>query len=339
MLYGLVAVPVIAIAYIFMRISRKKKLKDFAPTYNVQSLMPDASKYMPNLKIAIALIALVFIVIAAARPYVKTDKNVKLDAGEETVSGIELIICCDVSNSMLASSTTDIKGTSRLQRAKFLLDKALNNMTNDKVGMIVFAGDAYLQLPLTPDINAAKMYVNNLNTSIVPLQGTAIGAAIETAINTFDPKSDFNKAIIVITDGENFEDDAIEAAKKAAQVGIQVDVIGIGTEEPMPIPLQNGGYMTYDGEEVMTSLDATGAASIAQAGGGIYISGSTSSAISELNTQLRKIQSKEYVRSVIPSDSTDLFPIATILALILLVIDVFIPNTKLNWLRNVKFFS
>lgn len=338
-LYAFIAIPFIIVIFLFARIARRKKLKRFAPNYDISLLTPDVSKYMPGLKFLISIVALSLIILAAARPYVKTDKNVVLNSDEEKVNGIELMICCDVSNSMLASSTSDINGTSRLQRTKFILDKALDNMRNDRVGMVVFAGDAYLQLPLTPDIYAAKMYVNNLSTTMVPMQGTAIGQAIETAIEAFDPQSQFNKAIIVITDGENFEDDAVEAAKKAVQLGIQVDVIGMGSESPVPIPMPGGGYMMYDGREVETALDAEGASSIAKAGNGIYISGSNMSATDELNTQLKKIQAKEYTRSVIPSDSTDLFPLLCAIALMLLLIDVFIPYTKLNWLRNVKLFS
>lgn len=136
--------------------------------------MPEASKYLPNLKIIIELIALALIIIAAARPFVHTENDVVISSDEETVKGIEVMICCDVSNSMLASATDDTNGISRLQRAKFILDKCLDKMTNDRVGIVVFAGDAYLQLPLTPDVYSAKMYVNDLNTEMVPLQGTAI---------------------------------------------------------------------------------------------------------------------------------------------------------------------
>ena len=342
-LWALLLVPVIAGAYIFSRISRRIKLKRFGKKYDQELLMPDTSKYLPNIKIILELAALTLIIIAVARPYVHTSKNSVLTAVEdETVSGIEVMICCDVSNSMLASNNNDINGVSRLQRAKFILDKALDNMRNDRVGLIVFAGDAYLQLPITPDVHSAKMFVNNLSTEMAPFQGTAIGSAITAATESFNPESTFNKAIVVVTDGENFEDNAIEAAKNAAESGIQVDVIGMGTTgEGMPIPDRSSptGFMNFDGVDVRTALDAEGAAAIAKAGNGIYISGGSSSAVSDLETQLRKIKSTEYKRTSIPADSSDIFPVFIGAALLLLLIDVALPYRKIAWLTNIKFFS
>lgn len=342
-LYFLIAIPVIAGLYLLFRFSRKTKLRRFGKKLNEDILIPDASRYLPNIKIILELCALALVIIAVARPYVHTGKNVVLSADDnETVSGIEVMICCDVSNSMLASNSDDINGVSRLQRAKFILDKALDKMRNDRVGLVVFAGNAYLQLPLTPDIYSAKMFVNDLNPGMAPFQGTAIGAAITAATEAFDPNSEFNKAIVVITDGENFEDNAVQAAKNAADAGIQVDVIGMGTTgEGMPIPSPDypGGYLMYDGQQVKTALNAEGAAEIAKAGNGIYISGASNSAVSDLEVQLRKIKSTEYKRTVIPADSSDLFPIFALGALLLLLLDVALPYRKLTWLRNIKFFS
>lgn len=342
-LYGLIAIPVIAAFYILGRLLRKAKLRKFGSKLDEEVLMPDVSRYLPAIKIIVSLTALAMIIIAVARPYVHTGKDVVLSADdEESVSGIEIMICCDVSNSMLASNTEDVNGVSRLQRAKFILSKVLDNMHNDRVGLVVFAGNAYLQLPLTPDVYSAKMFVNNLNPQMVPFQGTAIGAAINAAASAFDPESQFNKAIVVITDGENFEDDAIAAAKNAADAGIQIDIIGMGSSGegmPIPDPSYPGGYFVYDGQEVRTALNAEGAAEIAKAGNGIYISGTSNSAVSDLDVQLRKIKTTEYKRTVIPPDSSDLFPIFAALALLLLLVDVALPYRKLKWLRNIRFFS
>lgn len=338
-LYALFAIPVIAALYILARLSRRIKLKRFGNHYNTEELMPDASRYLPNIKMVIELCALALIIFAIARPYVKTDSDVDLTPEESTVKGIEVMFCVDVSNSMLASANNDINGRSRLDRAKMILDRALDKMENDRVGLIVFAGNAYLQLPITPDISSAKMFVNMLNTEMVPFQGTAIGSAIDMAIDAFNPDSDLNKSIVVITDGENFEDDAIEAAGDAAKVNIQVNVIGMGGSDKMPIPLPGGGYMQYNGQEVRTGLDAEGAAEIASVGNGIYISGNDSNVADELDVQLEKIEAKEYSRSSIPSDSTDLFPLFASLAILLLLIDIFLPYSKLKWLKNIRFFS
>lgn len=342
-LYILFALPILAIGYVFVRLYRIKRLSKFGKHLNRAVLMPDDSRYLPYIKVSIELIALGLIIIAAARPYIKTGKNVTLTGDDtESVSGIEVMICCDVSNSMLASNTNDINGVSRLQRAKFILDKALDNMHNDRVGLIVFAGNAYLQLPLTPDVYSAKMFVNSLDPKMAPFQGTAIGAAINSAVAAFDPNSNFNKAIVVITDGENFEDNAIQAAKNAADAGIQVDVIGMGTTgEGMPIPSADSptGFMIYDGVEVKTALDAAGAAKIAEAGKGIYISGSAGSAVADLENQLRKIKSTEYKKTSIPSDSTDLFPFFIAISLLLMLIDIALPYSKVKWLKHFSFFS
>ncbi len=341
LLYLLIAVPVIGLCHVLSRMARKHKLQRYGRISTLEPLMPDASRYLPGIKIILALSALTFIIIAAARPFVKTDRNVRLNGDETSIKGIEVMICCDVSNSMLASANSDPRGISRLQKSKFILEKALDNMTNDRVGLIVFAGNAYTQLPITPDVYSAKMYINDMSVDMVPTQGTAIGAAIDMAVNSFNPESDFQKAIIVVTDGENFEDHAQDAAKHAAEAGIQVDVIGVGTGEPMPIPVNSSRneYLYYGGEEVRTALDEAGAADIAEAGGGIYLSGSSSSVVSDLKTQLDKIAKTEYKRTAIPSDASDLFPLAIAIALILLLIDVALPYRKLTWLRNIKFFS
>lgn len=341
-LYLLLLLPILAAGYFFVRLYRINRFQKFGKYLNREQLMPDDSTYLPFIKMGLELLALGLIIIAVARPFVQTSKSVETSDDEVTVSGIEVMICCDVSNSMLASNTTDIKGISRLQRAKFILDKALDNMHNDRVGLIVFAGNAYLQLPLTPDVYSAKMFVNSLDPKMVPLQGTAIGAAINSATAAFDPTSEFNKAIVVITDGENFEDNAVAAAKNAAEAGIQVDVIGMGTTgEGMPIPSADSptGYMFHNGVEVKTALDAAGAAKIAEAGKGIYISGSSNSAVSDLENQLRKIKSTEYKRASIPSDSSDLFPLFTAIALMLLMVDISLPYSKFKWLKNINFFS
>ncbi len=340
LLYLLLIIPVIALLYVWARVSRKLKLKKFGRLDVIERLMPDASRYMPGIKIIIELTAAAFIILAIARPYVeKTDFS---GGDEETASGIEVMICFDVSNSMLASSNDDPSGISRLQRSKFILEKLVDKMHNDKVGLIVFAGDAYTQLPITSDYISAKMFINNLNTDMVPTQGTAIGSAIDMAINSFTPDSEFQKAIVLITDGENFEDNAVEEAKRAADAGIQVDVIGVGSGKPMPIPV-NGArneYMrTNTGEEVRTALNEQMAAEIAKAGNGIYIPGSASSAVGELTDQLDKLSKTEYRRTSVPSPASELFPIAIIVALCLLLIDLLLPYSKISWLRNINFFS
>lgn len=340
LLYLLLAIPVIAALYFQSRLSRRSRLRRFGQLKVVRAMMPDSSRYMGWIKLTIECLALAFIIIALARPYT-TGGDTASQTEEETVSrGIEVMICVDVSNSMLASSTDDPRGVSRLQRAKFILEKLIDKMHDDKVGLIVFAGDAYTQLPITSDYISAKMFLNGINTDMVPTQGTAIGAAIDMAINSFTPDSDFRKAIIVITDGENFEDNAVEEARRAASAGIQVDVIGIGGGKGSPIPMSGGEYLKdQQGQVVMTALNESMAKEIAQAGDGVYLSGGSSSVVGDLDSHLDKLGKTEFKRRTAASAANELFPIAAILAIMMLVIDGLLPYCKISWLRDINFFT
>ena len=340
LLYLLLLVPAIAALYALARHARRKKLEKFGRLSVISKLMPDASRYMGWIKLTIELAALALIIIAFARPYTPSAEGSQDE--EETARGIEVMLCVDVSNSMLASSTDDPNGVSRLKRAKFILEKLIDKMNNDKVGLIVFAGDAYTQLPITSDYISAKMFLNDISTDMVPTQGTAIGAALEMAINSFTPESEFQKAIVLITDGENFEDNAIEVAKMSADAGIQVDVIGIGSGKGNRIPINaNGTEFMIDatGQPVVTALNEQMAREIAQAGDGIYLQGSSSSVVNELDDQLEKLGKTEYKRAVGSSPANELFPIATLMALLLLAIDGVLPYCKISWLRNINFFT
>lgn len=342
LLYLLLLIPAIAAIYALTRIMRAKRIKRFGNPEVLAALMPDASRYMPTVKIVFELAALLFLVVALGRPYVLSNDPDAEKVSKETTAGIEVMICLDVSNSMLASSTDDENGVPRLQRAKFLLEKMVNSMVNDKVGLIVFAGDAYTQLPITNDYLSAKMYLNSITTDMVPTQGTAIGSAIDMAVNSFNPESKFQKAIVVITDAENFEDDAKEAASKAAKAGIQVDVVGLGSEKGMPIPVegQPGEYFTFDnGEPVLTAFNPKVAEEIAKAGKGVYIDGSSNSAVTQLQEQLDTLSKTEYARFGMPDNTVELYPMAILLAFIFLSIDVFLPYSKIKWLRNINFFT
>lgn len=251
LLYLLFLIPAITGLYLLSRYSRKRKLKRYGKLAVLSPLMPDASRYKPWIKITLQLLAVAALVFVLARPRAGAKEEVS------EVQGIEVMICLDVSNSMLASSTDDPKGVSRLQRAKLVLEKLIDKLDNDKVGLIVFAGDAYTQLPITSDFVSAKMFLNSISTEMVPTQGTSIGAAIEMAMSSFTPTDDMQKAIIVITDGESFDDDPIAATQTAVKQGIQVDVIGLGSTKGSLIPIgRNGQFMKDDeGNPVTTRLD------------------------------------------------------------------------------------
>lgn len=333
-LYLLLLVPAIVVLHAVARYSRRRRMARFGKPAILASLMPDASRYTPGLKLVLQLFAITAIIIVLARPRAGAKQEIS------EVEGIEVMICLDVSNSMLASSTDDPRGISRLQRAKLVLEKLFSQLKNDKVGLIVFAGDAYTQLPITSDFTSAKMFLSSISPDMVPTQGTAIGAAIEMAMTSFTPEADMQKAIIVITDGENFEDEPEAAAKEAANQGIQVDVIGLGSAKGALIPLGRDGQFLRDsdGNPVTTRLNEDMAQKIAMAGNGIYMQGSSSSVVKEVSDQLDTL-SKSTLEKVTYAASAEQFPVFAWLALLFLLADTFIPERKIGWLKKINFFS
>ena len=335
LLYLLWLVPVFAALYWLARRSRARRLKKFGRLDVIASLMPDASKYKPAIKITLRLIALAALVFVLARPRAGEKEH------DETVAGIEVMIAFDVSNSMLASSTDDPNGTSRLDRARLLLEKLLGRLRNNKVWLVIFAGSAKVQFPMTTDFYTAKMYLSELNPSMMAYQGTSVAEAITMAMNGFSPDENIHKAIILITDSEDHEGDAVEAAKAAAKAGIQVDVVGLGSAKgaPIPMPGRNGEYFTdNEGKMVLTTLNEQLATEIADAGDGIYVNGAASDALDRLADRLETLQKSEF-KHVTYSAGAEQFPVFAWIALVFLVIDLFVLDRKNNLLRKINFFS
>ena len=332
-LYLLLIIPVIVLLFLASRHARKKKLKKFGRIDVLQDQMPDVSKYKHWIRLAIELLLVAVVAVMLARPRAGAkQENVKL-------RGIEVMVALDVSNSMLASSTDDAHGVSRLQKSKLILEKLLSKLHNDKVGLVVFAGNAYMQLPITSDLSSAKMFLNSINTNMVPSQGTAIGAAIEMAMNSFTPNEKTGKAIILITDGENHEDDAIGMAQEAAKQNIQVNVIGMGTTNGAPIPMGNGAFLKDDeGAVVTTHLDEEMAMGIARAAKGIYVSGSRGDAVSEVGERLKDLATSEIDTKVFTKHDEQ-FPVFAWIALVLLVAGMVLRASKNSWLRKYNFFT
>ncbi len=341
LLFLLLLVPVAVLLFVWARFLRQRRIAKFGNPVLVDKLMPDSSKYVPWIKFSLVIAALTMLVIALARPVAKASGGAG-DPTETKTRGIEVMICLDVSRSMLASSTDDPDGIDRLKRAKYILERLVNKMNDDKVGLIVFAGNAYLQLPITSDYISAKMFINSISTEMVPTQGTAIGAAIEMAMSAFSPDDKFQKAIVLITDGENFEDDAVAMAKKAAGSGIQVDVIGIGSGKPMPIPVSESRRDEYmndgNGQIARSALDAENAEKIARAGNGIFVDGASGNAVNDLDEQLSQLAQTEYVKRTATPQSQQ-FPVFAWIALLLLVVDACFLNRKVSWLTQYTFFT
>lgn len=296
-------------------------------------LMPDASNARPLLKYFLLLLALTSIIIGAARPQFGSQlKKVKRE-------GIEIMIALDVSNSMLAE---DIE-PNRLERSKRAISQLVDKLTDDKIGLIVFAGEAYTQLPITSDYVSAKLFLNSISTQIVPTQGTAIGAAIDLAAKSFTPQFVGNKVIIVITDGENHEDDALGAAAKAAEEGIVVHTIGLGSPKGALIPDYSNGQKGYKkdskGNTIVTKLDEQMLQSIAQAGKGMYIrANNTQMGLNALFNEVNKMQKTE-LESQVYAEYDEKFQYFIGLGLLLIFLDFIVLERKNRYLKNIKLFG
>lgn len=334
-LYLLLVLPVVFAIYMLARYSRRRKLARYGKPEMLDNLMPDASKYKPAIKITLMMLAIASLIIALARPR-HGEKEVK-----ETREGIEIMIAVDVSRSMLASSTDDPKGISRLDRAKYLFGNLINNLENDKVGLVVYAGSPQLQLPITNDFLSAKIYINELSTSMINEQGTDIGAAIDMALQGFSPNEDVKKAIILLTDAEDHEQQAEAIAEKASQAGVQVNVIGVGTVKGAVIPIGNNSsefLKDETGTPVTTRFNAEAAKMIADKGNGNYINGNDSDAAQQMVKLLDQIE-KTDLGTVKYKASAERFYIFLWIAFALIFIDIFVLDSKIGWLSKINFFS
>jgi Ca-activated chloride channel family protein len=281
-------------------------------------------------KFGILLLALALLIVMLARPQFGTKIS------REKRTGIETIIAMDISNSMLAEDVTP----SRLDRSKMMVENLVDNFTNDKIGLVVFAGDAFIQLPITSDYVSAKMFLSSIDPSMIATQGTDIATAISMASHSFTQQEGIGKAIIVITDGEDHEGGAIDAAKEAKDRGHHVYVLGVGSPKGAPIPTGNGDYMKDNtGQTVMTGLNEEMCRQIAEAGGGAYIHvENNSSAQEKLDEELGKLAKKE-TETTIYSEYDEQFQAVGILALLLLILEACLLDVKNPLLKNVSLFK
>lgn len=261
-LWLLLLVPLFFVVQVLVNNLRRRRIRRFGDEALVEAMMPSYASAKVWLRLSLFSVAFCFFVLALSRP----QRGIRLK--EQQVTGAEVMIALDVSNSMLAEDYSP----NRLERAKLAISQVSEKLRDDRIGLILFAGDSYVQIPLTSDYISARMFLNSITTGSVPVQGTAIGSAIELAMNSFSENSDKSRAIVVITDGENHEDDPIAAAKMAAEKGIRVFTIGVGSKEGTFIPLPDGNYITdADGNNVVTRLDDETLQQIASEGGGLYV--------------------------------------------------------------------
>ena len=331
-LYLLLLLPFLAVFYLYSNYRRRKNIRRFGDPVLLAQLMPDVSKYRPDIKFWIIFVVIGLFSVLLARP--------QFGAKQETVKrkGVEVIIALDISNSMLAQDVQP----SRLEKAKRLISRLVDELDNDKIGMIVFAGDAFTQLPITSDYISAKMFLETINPSLITTQGTDIGAAIRLAMKSFTPQEGVGRAIIVITDGENHEGGAVEAAQEAAEKGMQVFVLGVGSPDGSPIPAEDGSNnfrRDKDGNVIVTRLNEQMCQEIAKAGNGMYIRvDNTNSAEKVLNNEIAKL-SKADVESQVYTEFDEQFQALAWLVLILLVVEMLILERKNPLFKNVRLFK
>ena len=312
-LWLLLLVPLLAVVYHVWAFKRSKRMARFGDKELLRQLVPGYSRYRPLLKFYLMEAALALIVVIVARPQMGTKLS------KDRREGIEAMIAMDISNSMLAEDAAP----SRLERSKRLVEDLLNRFTNDKIGLVVFAGDAFVQLPITADYVSAKMFLDNISPSLIGTQGTDIG-----------------KAIIIITDGENHEGGAEEMARKAQQAGIRVFVLGIGSTQGAPIPMDNGSYLQdKDGQTVMTKLNEDMCKKLAEAGKGMYIHvDNTTGAEQMLDNEIAKMQHGE-IESMTYSDYAEQFPAIAAIVLLLLIAEVLMRERQNPLLNRMNLFT
>lgn len=334
-LYLLLLIPAYVGLYLLSRHARKRNLKCFGRIASLLPLMPEVSDYKAPLKIVVQMLALTMIIIALARPWggVRNQKTSK--------EGIEVVIAVDASNSMLASATAEDNGNTRMRTAKFTLEKLINRLDNDRVGLIIYANSAYTLIPVTNDYVSAKMFLNSIDPAQIRDQGTNITAAIDMAVNSFSDNKNVGKALILITDAEELDDKerVMQAAADAGRKGIQVDVVGVGSTTPVTVPEGNGLMMDPEtGEPVRTALNEDLAAEIAKAAKGIYVNASNRDALSELDRQLSTLK-KSTMESSVYSQHDELFHIFLWIALVLIIADILLLERKIGWLDRITFFK
>lgn len=333
-LYALLLIPLLIVLFWWMLRWKKKALESYGDPGVISRLLPDVSKNRLIVKFILLIFAFIFLVFGLSNPQVGS----KLIEAER--KGIDVVVALDVSNSMLAE---DIK-PNRLERAKQAISKLVDKMGNDRIGIVVFAGKAYTQLPITTDYSAAKLFLTTVTTKDVPTQGTAIGDAIELAMKAFDDDT-HSRAIIVITDGENHEDDAVKAAEEAASKGIRVYTIGMGLANGAPIPVydrygrRTGYKKDRQGRTVITKLNESALQRIAAAGKGIYVrANNTQTGLRKIFNDINKLEKTKF-ESKMFSDYESRFQYFIALSLVFLLIELIVFEKRPKWSKKVDLFN
>lgn len=328
-LWMLLIIPILVLVRFIVWRKRKRNLRKFGDPSLLKEMMPDVSKYRLTIKFCLLLSAITILIFMIARPLVGSKIS------HEKREGIEVLIALDISNSMLAQDVIP----SRLEKSKLLIEDLVDHFTNDKVGLVVFAGDAFVQLPITNDYVSAKMFLQNINPSLITTQGTDLARAISLSQSCFTQREHIGRAIIVITDGEDHEGGALEAAREAYKKGINVFILGVGTSKGAPIPDGNGGYLKDNsGQIVLSALNEQMCQQVAKAGNGVYIHvDNTSDAQERLNKELSKLQSG-ISDTVVYSEYNEQFQIFGIILLLLLIVETILLESRNPLFKQINLF-
>lgn len=328
-LWMLLIIPILVLVRFIVWRKRKRNLRKFGDPSLLKEMMPDVSKYRPTIKFCLLLSAITILIFMIARPQVGSKIS------HEKREGIEVLIALDISNSMLAQDVIP----SRLEKSKLLIEDLVDHFTNDKVGLVVFAGDAFVQLPITNDYVSAKMFLQNINPSLITTQGTDLARAISLSQSCFTHREHIGRAIIVITDGEDHEGGALEAAREAYKKGINVFILGVGTSKGAPIPDGNGGYLKDNsGQTVLSALNEQMCQQVAKAGNGVYIHvDNTSDAQEKINKELSKLQSG-ISDTVVYSEYNEQFQIFGIILLLLLIVETILLESRNPLFKQINLF-
>lgn len=332
--YLLALIPVMLLAYVALQIWKHSARKKFGDAKLLEQLAPEKSRAKPVLKLVLAMLIIAAMAIGLVNP--------KIGSSLETVKreGIDVVFALDVSKSMLAEDARP----DRLTKAKQIISRTLDQMVSDRVGIIIYAGQAYPQLPITTDYGAARLFLQTVDTEIIPSQGTAIADAIELASRYFDDETQKNRMLVILSDGEDHEEGLQEAAQQASELGIKIYTVGIGTDKGAPIPdIRNGTNIGFkrdrNNEIVVSRLQAENLKAIANAANGGYVNGKTTrDAVRSIIETIETMEKKEFESQVF-ADYKDQFQWFLGLALILLILDTLILERKTQWFKRLKLFD
>jgi Ca-activated chloride channel family protein len=333
-LYFLIVIPLLTMLFLYVQLWKRKKQREFGDLDLIKKLSPEKSVFKPVLKLVVVLLAITFLIIGLVNPKIGT----KLETVKR--EGIDIVFAIDVSKSMLAEDVAP----SRLEKSKQLVSQIINNLGSDRIGIIAYSGSAFPVLPITTDYSVAKMFLQGMNPGVISAQGTSIDQAINLATTFIDKKDKTNKLLIIITDGEDHSNDAVDAAEEAKKLGLKIITVGVGTEKGGPIPLKENGITSSfkrddNGEVVITKRDSEVLKNIAKATGGGYVDGdSTKAVLDYVKNALDNIQKTEF-ESTQMADFKSQFQWFLGFGFFLLFLDVIILEKRTNWVKKMNLFN